>query len=89
MLKYLAWTELSISIALLALFVWPLSGYCSGRPMGFDCESWLIFGVNLFAPLGVMAFITSIWALKSRTWKSQYVLLAGFATVMIYLFSHV
>jgi hypothetical protein len=89
MLRYLAWAELSISIALLSLAVWPLTGFCSGRPMGFDCESWFIFGVNIFAPLGIVGFISSIWGLKKRTWKSQYVLAAGFTMVVVYMFLHI
>jgi hypothetical protein len=90
MLKILAWIELSLSIfsPALALCSWPGFGLCHGRPVGFDCESWFIFGVNIFAPLGLLAFVCSIWTLKKRTSVPQYMLVAGSVILMVYLFAH-
>lgn len=65
--RVLTWVELGIAVACLAVAAWPLSGLCSGRPLGHDCESWLIFGVNLFAPLGVVALACGLWSLRTRS----------------------
>jgi hypothetical protein len=88
MLRIIAWIELFISIVFLTLSVWPFSGLCSGRPVGFDCESWAIFGVNFFGPMGLIAFVCSIWSLKKKTLVPQYFLVAGGAVLIIYFFSH-
>ena len=89
MLRILACVELLISIIAFALGAWPVSGLCSGRPIGFDCESWFIFGVNIFGPLGLLLLVCSIWSLKKRSWVPQYFLLAGCAMIIIFWVSHV
>ena len=91
MLRIMAWFELALSILFLTVVVWalPASGLCSGRPFGFDCESWLIFGVNIFAPLGFFALICSIWSLVKKSLVPQYLLVFGCGMLMIYWFSHV
>lgn len=89
MIRNLAWIELSISIVLLVLTIWPISGLCSGRLLGNDCESWFIFGVNIFGPLGLLTLVCSIWSLKEISIIPQFVLIAGFSMLMIYWFSHI
>jgi len=88
MLRILAWLEITVSMMLLALAAWPFSGFCSGRFMGLDCESRAIFGVNIFGPLGILAFICSAWSLKRKSVTPQYFLAFGVFAVMIYWFSH-
>ena len=83
MLRKLAWIELLASILLLALAVWPLSGLCSGRPLGYDCESWFIFGVNLYGPVGLLALGASVGSFTTRSWVFQYILVAGVVVVAI------
>lgn len=85
----LAWIELVISIVLLLLTIWPFSDYCSGRPLGFDCESWAIFGVNLFAHLGLLGLVSSIFYLTKKIVMPQYVLLLGIVLLMVYWFSNI
>jgi hypothetical protein len=87
-LKTLAWLEVVASIMLIALAVWPFSGYCSGTLMGLDCESRAIFGINLFGPLGILGLVIAVWSLKSKSVTPQYILLLGFMTIMIYWFAH-
>jgi len=88
MLKMLALLEIVASVILLALAVWPFSGYCSGRFMGLDCESRAIFAVNMFGPMGILGLTCSAWSLKSKSAIPQYVLLFGFAAVMFYWLAH-
>ena len=88
MLRPLAWIELFASIFLLALVVWPVSGFCSGRVLGLDCEAWFIFGVNLFGPLGLLALGGAVWSLKYNSWLSQCALLLGVLVVVGYLVLH-
>ncbi len=88
MLRVLAWIEVVASIILLALAAWPFTGYCSGRFMGLDCESQAIFGVNMFAPLGILGAICSAWSLKCKTVMPQFVLLCGFIAIMTYWLAH-
>lgn len=57
MLKILSWMELLLSVIFLLVPVWVLSGGCEGRPYGYDCEAWLIFGVNLFFPVGSLGLV--------------------------------
>ncbi len=87
MLRTVAWIEIVLSIMLLALAIWPLSGFCEGRFMNLDCESRAIFGVNLFGPLGLLAFTCSSWSLKGRSVTPQYFLLLGIAVIIIYWLS--
>lgn len=56
---------LGLAFLFLTVAVWPLTSLCSGRPLGRDCESWLIFGVNLFGPFGLVALFC--WAWSART----------------------
>lgn len=77
MLRTVAWIEIVLSMMLLALAVWPLSGFCEGKFMGLDCESRAIFGVNLFGPLGLLAFTCSSWSLTSRSVTPQDPLVVG------------
>ena len=88
MLRILAFLEILITIFCLVLVVWPISGLCSGRHLGLDCESWFIFGVNIFGPFGLLAFVCAIWSLKSRKLLPQYFLLFGSVAILIYWFSH-
>lgn len=89
MLRTLAWLEIAFALALLALAVWPFSGYCSGRFIGLDCEGRAIFGVNMFGPLGVLALICAAWSIKTRSAVPQYVLLSGLAVILGYWLYHV
>lgn len=88
MLRIVVWAELLISILALAVVVWPVSGFCRGRLFGFDCESWLIFGVNIFAPVGLFGLICSIWFLNTRSLVSQYILLSGCMVILAWWFLH-
>jgi hypothetical protein len=88
MLKQLVWIELLASISLLLLSIWPISGLCSGRPAGFDCESWFIFGVNAFGPLGILLLLCSIWSSKTGLWLPQLILLLGSLLVASYWALH-
>ena len=63
-LRVLAIVQILISVFFITLTIWPISGACSGRALGLDCESWFIFGVNIFAPIGVLALACGIWILK-------------------------
>ena len=87
-LRVISWVEVSLSVFLLALAAWPFSDFCSGRPGGFDCESWAIFGVNLFGPLGLLGLVCSIWTLITQSLIPQYVVIAGLAMLLIYWLSH-
>lgn len=87
MFKALAWTEMVLASFCVAMFLWPLSGFCSGRYAGHDCESWFIFGVNLFLPLGLLVFVGASWSLAKRSWAPQYFILFGSVLVMAYWFS--
>jgi hypothetical protein len=89
MLRVISWVELSSSVFLLALTAWPVSDYCSGRPGGFDCESWYIFGINFFGPLGFLALVCSISGLMTRSLIPQYFLMTGFVMLLIYWLPHV
>jgi hypothetical protein len=44
--------------------------------------------VNIFGPLGLIAFVCSLWSLKKRSWVPQYVLVSGCVILFFYLFSH-
>jgi hypothetical protein len=89
MLRIFAWIELFVSIVFLTLVVWPFSGFRSGRPVGFDCESWSIFGMNFFGPMGLLPFVCSIRSLKKKTLVPQYFLVCGGAMSTVYWFSQV
>jgi hypothetical protein len=84
MLRALAWIEIGVSPILLTLFVWPVSGFCFGRPLGQDCESWFIFGVNVFGPVGVLSLACGLWSLNTGSHVPHYVMLAGVALVLGY-----
>jgi hypothetical protein len=84
MLKKFAWLELFISLLLLVLAFWPMSEFCSGRPLGHDCESWFIFGVNIFGPIGASALVCSFWSLKINKLTPQYFLLFTCSIVLIF-----
>ena len=88
MLKILGWLEIMLAIILLALALWPFSGYCSGRFMGLDCESRAIFAVNMFGPLGILAIVCSTWSLKGKSIVPQYVLVFGVMLVIAYWWVH-
>jgi hypothetical protein len=77
----LALVEILISVLVLALAIWPVSGACSGRTLGMDCESWFILGINVFGPVGALALACGAWSLKKGGWAAQYVLLAGVLVV--------
>lgn len=88
MLKTLAWLEMVLAIVLIAIALWPFSGFCAGRIMAFDCESRAILGVNLFGPLGILMFVSAIWTLKNQSLKPQYFLMLGIGVIAIYWLSH-
>lgn len=88
MLRKFTWLVIGASIIMLTFAVWPFSGYCSGRFMDLDCESRAIFAVNMFAPLGILGLACSAWSLKSKSVTPHYVLLLGFAVIMIYWLAH-
>ena len=88
MLRGLAWVELLLSLPLLGLVFWPLSRWCTGRPLGFDCESWLIFAVNGFGPVGLLALVCSAWTIAKPGVIPQYVLLAGLLAVLAWWLWH-
>lgn len=88
MLKTFTWLEMVLAIVLIAIAVWPFSGFCTGRIMAFDCESRAILGVNLFGPLGILMLISAIWTLKKPSVKPQYFLLLGAGVIAIYWLSH-
>lgn len=81
MLRVLSWIELLVSIPLLLIVPWSLSRACTGRPIGFDCEAWAIFGINMFGPIGLLMLIGSAWSLKSEAWAAQYIIVVGCAAV--------
>jgi len=89
MLKLLSWIELLLSLPLLLVPIWAGLGICKGRPSGYDCESWLIFGLNIFLPIGSLGLICSVWSLKRGSWRPQYGLVAGVLAVMAYWWLHV
>lgn len=84
-LRTLARIELVAGILLLLLAIWPLSGFCSGRPLGNDCESWFIFGVNLFGPAGLLAIVCALWTLRRGSQLPQYLLLGGWVGLVGYM----
>lgn len=88
MLKAFAWLEMILTIMLIAIALWPFSGYCAGMIMAHDCESRAILGVNLFGPLGILMLISAIWTLKNPSLKPQYFLLLGVGVIAIYWLSH-
>ena len=81
MLRLFSWIELLVSVPLLLVLPWSFSQGCTGRPLGFDCESWSIFGINLFAPFGLFMLVGSAWSLKSGSWTAQYSIVLGFVVV--------
>lgn len=81
--KKWALAELFISLLAIMFVWWPTSKYCTGRPAGLDCESWMIFAVNFYAPLGLLGVICSIWSLVTRSLVPQYILFAGFVFVLM------
>jgi len=83
MLKTLLWLEIALSTILLALAIWPFSGFCSGRFMGLDCESRAIFSVKMLGPAGILALTCASWSLKRKSVVPQYVLAVGVAAIMI------
>ena len=88
MSKVLGSVEVLLAIALTGAALFPLSGLCSGRSMGLDCESRAIIAINALAPLALVFGVCGFWLWRSRSWASQYVLLSGIAAVAIYWFSH-
>lgn len=88
MLKILSWIELLLSVPLLLVPIWAGLGICDGRPYGYDCESWFIFGVNVFFPIGALGLVCSVWSLKRRYWRPQYGLVAGCFAVTAYWWVH-
>lgn len=89
MLKILSSIELLLSVLLLLVPIWAGLGICEGRPYSFDCEAWLILGVNIFFPVGSLGLIYSVWSLKRESWRPQYGLFLGCLAVMAYVWSHV
>jgi hypothetical protein len=89
MLRVLGWVELLVSIFFVSLTAWSVSSICTGRVLGNDCESWFIFGINIFGPLGLLGLVCSIWTLKMEQVIPQYMFALGTTTVLIYWLSHV
>jgi hypothetical protein len=56
--------------------------------MGNDCETWFIFGVNMFGPVGLMALACSVWSLTTGSRIAQYALLVGTLAVLGYWAIH-
>lgn len=75
--RLFTWLEMAVAIVCLALFVWPLTGACAGRPLGLDCEAWSIFGVNIFLPFGALALACSIWSFRTDSRAPHLVFAAG------------
>lgn len=88
MLKRICWIELLLSLGFLLVPVWTLSGLCAGRPLGFDCESWFIFGVNMFSPVGALGVVCAAWSLKRGSWRAQVVLGIGCLAILAYWVVH-
>lgn len=88
MLRVLGYVELLLSILALSLALWPVSGLCVDRVYGFDCESWFIFGVNIFAPVGLILLLCSLLTLKLNSLAPQYALASGSLIVMGYWLAH-
>jgi hypothetical protein len=84
MLKPLSLIELLLSLGFLLVSIWALSGLCAGRPCRVDCESWFIFGVNMFSPVGALGVVCAAWSLKRGSWGAQVILGAGCLVVMAY-----
>jgi hypothetical protein len=78
----LTWLEMAVAIVCLAVPAWPLTGQCRGRTLGHDCEAWLILGVNVFLPFGLLALACSIWSMRSDSWAPHLVFAAGCLAVM-------
>jgi hypothetical protein len=74
MQKSLALFELGCGLPLVALAFWPFSGFCKGRPYGSDCESWAIFGVNIFGPIGLAAIACCVCSLLFKARWPHYFL---------------
>lgn len=81
--------ELVISISLLLLTFLPLSGLCHDRVLGNDCESWFIFGVNIFGPIGISGLVSAAWSYKIKSWRPQYLLLLIAIVVVLQWLGHV
>ena len=79
--RALTWTEIGVATACLALTAWPRTSLCAGRPLGYDCESWFIIGVNLFGPFGVVALACGLWSLRTRSLAPH--LLLGAASLVL------
>jgi hypothetical protein len=84
MLRKLSGLAFVAGLVLLGLAYWPISGFCAGRPMGNDCETWFIFGVNMFGPIGLLALACSVWSLKTGSWIPHYALIVGTLVVLGY-----
>ena len=81
--KIAAWVELLVGLVLVAVAIHPFTRFCEGRSFGLDCESRLIFGVNLFGPLGLTLVLAGIWMLRTGSYRSQYLAGLGVAGVTL------
>lgn len=88
MLRALALIEILIASLLVALFVFSMPDICNGRLSGHDCEGWFIFGVNLFAPLGLIGLACAILSLVKKSWIPQYFLIFGCMAIAAYWLAH-
>lgn len=82
--RVLAWLEIGLAVASFGLAAWPRSGFCAGRPLGHDCESWFIFGLNLFAPFGLVALGCGLWSLRTRS-PAPHLVVGGAGLVLLAL----
>lgn len=80
--KVVAGIEVASGALGIASVTWPLSRYCSGRPLGHSCEAWFILGVNLFAPIGAVALICAVWTLRSSS-RAPHVVLTATAVAVV------
>lgn len=78
----LVWLEVVIAILGIASVVWPLSRFCSGWPFGHSCEAWMILGVNLFAPFGIVSLICAVWTARTQSRMPHVVLGAAFVVLV-------
>ena len=83
-LRFLVGLEILASLVLVALVLWPFSGFCSGRVLSLDCESRAIIGVNIVAPLAILLFVCAVWSLKVKSFAPQLILMSGIVVACIY-----
>lgn len=88
MLRLLSWIMLVISMVLLFFALWPFLGYCSDRLFGLDCESQMIFSVNIFGPAAILGLVSSVWSLRSRSIVPLAILFLGLVFIAIHWFAY-